>query len=54
VLSHRITLLNLDDRPFRCHVYLDIGVPIFDEKSKRFIGAVRAFADVFFPLFLRQ
>ena len=26
-------------------------MPIFDEKSKRFIDAVRAFADVFFPLF---
>jgi hypothetical protein len=36
------------------HVYLDIGVPKFDEKSKHFIGAVRAFADAFFPLFLRQ
>ena len=30
--------------------YLDIGVPIYDENSKRFIGAVRAFVDVS-PLF---
>jgi len=30
--------------------YLDIGMPVFDEKSKRFIGAVRAFVDVS-PLF---
>ena len=30
--------------------YLDIGVPVFDENSKRFIGAVRAFVDVS-PLF---
>jgi hypothetical protein len=30
--------------------YLDVGIPIFDENSKRFIGAVRAFMDVS-PLF---
>jgi len=30
--------------------YLDIGMPVFDESSKRFIGAVRAFIDVS-PLF---
>lgn len=30
--------------------YLDIGVPVFDESSKRMIGAVRAFVDVS-PLF---
>jgi hypothetical protein len=30
--------------------YLDIGMPMFDENSKRFIGAVRAFVDVS-PLF---
>jgi hypothetical protein len=31
-----------------------LACPIFDKKSKRFIGAVLAFGDVFFPLFLRQ
>jgi cell division protein FtsL len=30
--------------------YLDIGMPVFDEHSKRFIGAIRAFVDVS-PLF---